>query len=403
MRWPAEWRDASALDLLTGTPFGCLLFPSTGGFQDVIGAARRAGFTVCDSKSPLPTVQMVKGEWPGIRMAPGGGDASSGPTGAPWIDSNGWLVRLTRVRKPGRTVWVYADVPKSNEIVAPSRHLVAVADGAAHGGRWVVTPDKGMAEGLAARKPEVVDAWKNLADAVRFFQAHRDWDAWPVRATLAVISNFSGDNEFFSQEVLNLTARTNVSYGILEKDKLRPEMLRGLRAVVYPDSDPPSAELRRMLLTFVEAGGLLIAGPKWGKVAGAPATGEPHPRYAILRFGKGRVALAHQDPNDPYEAAQDAQVLLSHRYDLVRLFNGDGLGASFTVSPEGKRALVHVINYAGSAGDDPVTARVTGRHRAAKLWSLDGGETRLKMVAKEDAIEIHLPPVAVYGGIELEA
>jgi hypothetical protein len=72
----------------------------------------------------------VKGEWPSIRMAQGQGYATGGPTGAP---SNGWLVRLTRTQKPSSTVWVAADPPKSNEIVPLSRHLVAVADGAAHG------------------------------------------------------------------------------------------------------------------------------------------------------------------------------------------------------------------------------------------------------------------------------
>jgi hypothetical protein len=403
VRWPAGWRDPAALDLVKGTPLGCLLFSSTEGFEKVIARARRDGMTICGARDPASGVQVVNGEWPGIRTGPERGGVSSGPTGAPWIDSNGWLVRLALARRPDRTVWVTADAPKSGAVVPLSRHLVALADGAAHGGRWVVSLDQGMAEGLAAANPQFTGDWKKLMCAIAFFQEHEEWSEWPVHALLAVVSSFSGEQEFFSHEVLNLTARTNVSYRILEKDGLRPEALVGLRAVVYPDSDPPSAELRQMVLGFAATGGLLITGPKWGKAPGTRAQEDSHPRYAILKFGKGAIAVAYKDPDDPYEVAQDAQVLLSHRYDLVRFYNGFGMGSYFTLSPDGGRALVHAINYAGGAGSDPVSVRIAGRFRSARLWSPGSVEAkRLEMRAQKDAVEVHLPPLAVYGGIELE-
>lgn len=405
LRWPEQWRDSGTLDLIERTPIGFLLFPSTDGYQPVIERARRLGITICDLSQPPSGTQMVKGEWPGVRMAAGQGDASAGPTGAPWIDSNGWLVRLTRARKPGSPVWVAADAPKGNEIVPLSRHLVAVADSAAHGGCWVVTLDKDLAEGLAARKPELVNGWRKLMGAIGFFQSHSEWSAWPADAVLAVVSSFAGDDEFFSHELLNLTARTNVSYSIIFSGAVRPEALRGLRAVVYPDAGPPPAPVRQVLQGFVEGGGLLIAGPQWGSVPGAPAAQEsPIPRYQIRGFGKGRIAMAYKQPDDPYQVAQDAQILLSHRYDLVRFFNGFLLGSYSTVSPDGKRRLEHVINYAGGAGDDPPTARIAGRFRSAKLWSFDRTDARpLELVPARDSVEVHLPQFDVYGGVELEA
>jgi hypothetical protein len=302
-------------------------------------------------------------------------------------------------------VWVAADPPKSNEIVPLSRHLVAVADGAAHGGRWVVTLDRDLAQGLAARKPAALTGWKKLMDVIAFFQAHNEWNAWPVDAVLAVVSSFSGDNEFFSHELLNLMARTNISYGIVETAGFRAAALGGLRAAVYPDSEPPAAEVRQALLGFVEQGGLLIAGPKWGATPGSPLVGQAadSPRYEMRRFGNGRIALARKQPDDPYEMAQDAQILLSHRYDRVRLFNGFMMGAYATASPDGKRRLTHVVNYGGNADDDPATARIAGRFRAAKLWSFDSAEARpLQISAQKEAIEVPLPGLAVYGGIELE-
>ena len=407
MRWPAEWRDGGTLDLLQGTPLGCLILPSTDGYRNVIERARGLDIAICDMDHPPSGVEMVKGEWPGIRMTPGQGDAASGPTGVPWIDSNGWLVRLTRAQKPGGTVWVAADPPKSNEIVPLSRHLVAMADGAAHGGRWVVTLDRDLAQGLAARKPAALTGWKKLTDAIAFFQEHSEWSAWPVDAVLAVVSSFSGDNEFFSHELLNLMARTNISYGIVETGGFRAAALGGLRAAVYPDSQPPAAEVRQALLSFVEQGGLLIAGPKWGSSAGSPLVGagrtEALARYEMRRFGNGRIAMARQQPDDPYEMAQDAQILLSHRYDRVRFFNGFMMGAYATASPDGKRRLTHIVNYGGNADDDPATARIAGKFRAAKFWSFDSAAARpLQMFAQNEAIEVPLAGLAVYGGVELE-
>lgn len=359
---------------------------------------------MCGDLSHPPTgVEVAKGEWPGIRMTPGEGDASSGPTGAPWIDSNGWLTRLTHLEKPGKTVWLTADPPKDNEILPLSRHLIAIADSAVYGGRWVVTLDKGLADGLAAGAPKAVSGWQRMAAAMRFFDAHPEWAGWPVDATVAVVSSFSGDDEFFSHELLNLTARTNVSYSIVMKEGLRPESLRGLRAVIYPDTAPPSAAVRQILLDFVARGGMLITGPKWGVAPGAPWSGEPYLRYHILGLGKGRIAMANQQPDDPYEVAQDAQILASHRYDQVRVFNSFVLGAYSTVSPDGKRRLQHLINYGGGEDDDPATAWIAGRARAARLWSFASKEAQpLEIVPQRDGLEVHLPRLDVYGGIELE-
>jgi hypothetical protein len=403
LRWPDEWRGPAALDLLKGTPLDTLIFPSTGEHADVMARARELGLTVCDAGHPPAGIEIVKGEWPGIRMTEGKGDATSGPTGAPWIDSNGWLIRLSRARKPDSAVWVAADPPKSTEVVPLARHLVALADGAAHGGRWVTTLDKDLAQGLAAGKPASLTAWKRLTRAVTFFQAHYEWSAWPVDAVLAVVSSFAGDNEFFSREVLNLMARTNISYAIVERAGATPGVLRSLRAVVYPDAEPPATELRQTLLDFVERGGLLIAGPRFGNVPGTPVSGAFHPRYEMRRTGKGSIAMAHQQPDDPYELAQDAQILLSHRYDLLRIFNAFLLGGYSTVSPDGKRKLTHIINYVGEAGDDPSTARIAGRFRSAKCWMFETPEpSRLEMAAQKDGVEVHLPRLGVYGGIELE-
>ncbi len=403
LRWPRAWRDPALLDLLQGTPPGFLLLPSAEGYGDIAARAHSLGIAACDIGHPPPGVRIAKGEWPGVRMATGQGDATSGPTGAPWVDSNGWLVRLERARMPDATVWVTADAPPTTEILPLSRHLVALADSAAHGGHWVVTLDHHAADGLAAGAPEAAGEWKKLMRAAAFFQAHDAWRAWPADAVLAVVSSFAEDDAPFSREVLNLMARTNISYAIVEDAGVTPAALRGLRAVLYPDAGPPPAATRQALLDFAARGGLLIAGPRWNQPAGPPEPEQAHPRYQLRRLGKGVIAMARRQPDDPYEMTQDAQLILSHRYDRVRLFNGFLLSGYGTLSPDGTRKLVHLVNYGGGAGGDPPAAHIAGRFRAAKLWPLGRAEPqRLDMLAQRDGVEVHLPPIDVYSAIELE-
>src|SRR4051812_3484764 len=114
MEWPAGW-DAANLELLRGSAGNCLL-------QGPAGASK-AGF---DTPSDLNVVaRLEKSPWPGLPEK----SASAGPTGNPWLDANGWQVRLARAQKPEKPVWVYTEKPQ------PVNCALAVADAAQCGGR----------------------------------------------------------------------------------------------------------------------------------------------------------------------------------------------------------------------------------------------------------------------------
>jgi hypothetical protein len=184
IRWPAAWTDTSLL--------------------------RDTAIEVAPNPPP-PDVVIVKGEWPGIRSAQ---EAGAGPTGVAWVDSNGWIARLAAARNPGKTVWI--DAAPTNR-----RYLLAMADAAAFGARWLVAIDD-----PAALKP--------LAAAARFFADHREWETWTPQALIGVVSDFQTD---FSQELLNLLDRAGMHNRVLLKDRLPADPSRGLRTVLYPDRD----------------------------------------------------------------------------------------------------------------------------------------------------------------------
>lgn len=402
MRWPDTWTDPSSLELLKGTAIDYLLIGKSEALGPVRNRARQEGLHVADADAVPSGVTLAKGEWPGVKMARGGGggaQAMGGPTGVPWVDSNGWLVRLESALHPETSVWVDAR-PADNIRPSAASYLVAIADSASRGGRWIVALDVPLAAAVASKDAQALDTWKKIAAAAGFFAQHKAWPAYVPLAVVGVVSDFAGQNDFFSRELLNLSDRAGQHYQILLKDRLADSSLASLRALIYADAEPPSPALRKQILAYVQAGGMLITSPKWGDAAGSPAKGDDHPRFGWRSLGKGRIALSHTDPDDPYVWANDAVVLVSHRYDLVRFWNGGATGSFCAKAPDGKQAVAHLLFYA-NRGPDAASVRVAGRYRGVKAWTVDG-PVKVQMESQKDAVEVRLPQVSQYVALELE-
>lgn len=361
MRWPDSWKDPALLDLLHGTAIDCVLI----GQGDERNAVReRASATGLQVAAPS-SVATIQGEWPGVKMARGRA-AAAGPTGVPWVNSNGWAIRLEMVRHPQNTVWVDAR-PAEGTAPTADAYLIAVADAAAHGGRWIITLDSPLAASLAAGKAEAQKPWKRMLDTAAFFAGHRNWSVYAPVANIGVVSDFNGPNEFFAQELLNLLARA----GAHARPVLPATGLDGLRAILYPDAAPPSGALRARIDSFAKSGGLVI-------------TSEKRPA------------------DDPYVWANDAVVMVSHRYDLVRFWNGGATGSFITTASQGGQTVVHLLFYS-ARGPDAASVRIAGHFRTARAATVDQpAVARLETVAQEGAIEVHLPQVSQYVALQLE-
>jgi hypothetical protein len=402
MRWPDAWKDPATLALLKGTAIDHLLIGMSPELSAVRSRAAQDGFHLSQPGAPPPGVEIVKGQWPGVKVERrGGGGVSAGPTGNPWVDSDGWAIRLAAALHPDSAVWVDA-APAGNALVTAASYLIAVADSAAYGGRWIVSLDNPLAVSLAAGKSDALATWRSLTAAVGFFAAHQAWPAYVPMAVVGVVSDFTGDNEFFSRELLNLLARAGQHCRILPKDRITDASLVGLRAAIYADAQPPAPGLRQQILAFVAAGGLLITVPQWGEVPGTPVRSDGNLRYSLRALGKGKVAVAVAGPDDPYLWANESVVMVSHRYDLVRFWNSGAAGSFCTVAPDGKQAVVHLLFYA-NRGPDSATVRIAGRYRAARAYTAGHpAAAKVEWVPQTDAVEVHLPPVPQYVALELE-
>ncbi|MES1261061.1 MAG: hypothetical protein ABUS49_04925 [Acidobacteriota bacterium] len=398
LRWPPAWRQASDLNLLKDTPVNCLVMDP----GPLAEQAAKSGFQVVRPGAAPPGVVLLEGVWPGIRVSRFGAHdaASAGPTGEPWVDSNVWPVRLAQARNPGAAIWVKT-APRDNTLLNGASLITCMADAALAGGHWIITLTEGLAAALAERRPDALQTWKQIAGAAGYFSAKKEWREYEPAAVPGILSDFATSG---SHELLNLTTRAGQQYRVLLKEKFSARSLAGLKAVVSPDTVAPSPAIRSQVAGFVNDGGMLIAGPEWGPVPGSVLTAATHPRYSVFRLGKGSLAIAKEALTDPYLLVNDMGILISHRHDLLRFWNGGPLSALYSAAENREKAAVQVVFYSNRPAGVDTSLRIAGNFTTVRLSTLDQPVPRaLRALQKKDAVEINLPGTAGYIAIELEA
>jgi hypothetical protein len=456
------WHDPAALELLRGAPVNCLIVHWAAGEREdreqqrtlkplleagrrmalsfvgkvttkegqgaAIAAGLEAGLSAvlleeppvrpCDlpvilqslrSKIPwdsaFPLLSATDNLWPGVALTTmrEGDEAIAGPTGIPWVNSNGWFSLLARQLAGGRTLWLDFDPPASSGISHPADYCLAVADSQAYGSRWVISLDDKLRAGIIRKTPRATRLWDRIAAVLSFYKKHEEWSAFQPQSVLAVISDFRGENESLSWEVLNLLSRRHVQYQIIEKSQSLSASLEGLKAVVWLDREAPSAELQSKLLAFVGQGGLLIAASSWRAFQGTPIQADFSARYELRNLGKGRIAVAKEGFQDPYQAAVDTHLLMSRRNDLVRLYNAQATNSYCSAEPQRKRGLVQILNYSTAGWTDLVTLWVKTPNRSSRLWNLGAKDpVPIQGVTVAGGVEFHLPPISTYSALEFD-
>jgi len=198
-RWPADWRDPSKLALVENTPFNCALIAGDAPVE-IAAALRNRRITVVTNKDTPATV-LSDTRWPQIQTG-AHGQVDTGPTGNPWMDSNGFAILAARAQTPGKPVWLEEDPPK-NAVVRPDDYCLALADAAAYGGHWLPSLE--------------CPAWHSVAGAAQFFESHREWRNYKPIARLAIVSDFAPSRRDFVLEVLNLLDRLGTPFSLVTK------------------------------------------------------------------------------------------------------------------------------------------------------------------------------------------
>jgi len=342
--------------------------------------------------------------WPGIRVTPErAADASTGPTGPPWLDSNAWYVRLAKSLANPKTLWLALEPPELGQPLAEAGYVQAIADTSVFGGRVLLSLDRHLRGGLSKRSDAAVETWRGIARALAFFETHGAWAGYLPVGQLGVVSDYSGANEFLSFEVLNLLARQGSLYRIVEKRFAVTASFDGLDAVLYVDAAPPEKELARKLDAFVDGGGTLITPPGWPERGVAEETAGVS-RFRVLRVGRGRLAISRAELGDPFLLAEDAQLLMSHRHDRIRVFNPGTAQFHYAMSRDGKAGIVHALRFDEPDRRQPLTLWFERPWSKARAWTPDGAEpVPVERSPAERGVEFTMTPLPAYSALELFA
>ncbi len=93
---------------------------------------------------------------------------------------------------------------------------------------------------------------------------------------------------------------------------------------------------------------------------------------------------------------------MSHRNDLLRLFNQDSAGSYYSVSPDGRTGLAQILRYAARTRGSAVTLGLTDKYRSAKYFGIE--DVCLETDHSSGVTNRHgipLPDFGVYAAVEL--
>jgi hypothetical protein len=355
----------------------------------VVIPIQRDARSMRDSKAPLVAVEGVR---PDARNM---GDMGivAGASAEPWIDSNLWLVRSFRRGAAWRPVWV------NQQAKSPSRwdYLTAVADAAAAGGRWLVALDDSLQAGLFHKDAEALATWRVVGAYLKFAEDHAAWRDFNPFGNVALIVDRASEIPDYSNELLNLVARRQIPYRLIERSELSAAALAGFRAVVPADLTSPTPAERQLLRAFVEQGGTVFAGPWWG---GAPQGQD----YAEVPLGKGLAIVYSGDPPDPGNVAKDVRDILPPDATGFTAFNVPSLITYVSSIDGGKRKLIQFVNYASRPFEFLVTIRIEGTFKTARLYSPQGAVVNMEArpARIKGQTEVGIPRLDLWSVLELE-
>lgn len=405
IEWPAGWDEATLGRLLAGTPFNCVTGDASraapAGIQLV--TPRWTNHSDVDWTSVTSPVAIGDAFWPDLqRRAADVSDA--GPTGAPWLDANGWLIELARARAPKNAeVWIKSAPPDAQSELTWNRYRLAFCEAFAYGAVRPVWLAPAHAEALAKGEAGAVAGWKALCGTASWLLERSAWSAMPTESALVILSDFSGPNEYISNETLLLCSRRGLAFTPCDPAHLNATVLKGKAALLYTDQQPLTGTHLALVRSFVAQGGVFIALPSSGKMLDdLEHLDEPHPRFSLHRLGRGRVALAAKGFDDPWLLSQDTHLLMSKRNDVARLFNPGSLQLRFTVSDDRKRAVAHVINYTARPTQNQSTLSLTMAARAARMHVAGVPPAAAPIIRESGRTEVALPGFDVYAAVELE-
>jgi hypothetical protein len=98
--------------------------------------------------------------------------------------------------------------------------------------------------------------------------------------------------------------------------------------------------------------------------------------------------------------AGDVHLLIGHRQDPMRIWNGGMMNALYLASGDGARGVVHLVNYSLRSTLEAVTLGFPKPYQSATVFTA-GAVTPVQPKKRRFGVEFPLPPFSTYAAIEL--
>lgn len=319
--------------------------------------------------------------WPGIEIEHGG-KVSTGPSSAPWIDTNTGFLRFLSAATPA-PIWLGERPPPGNVFPAP-RYLLAIADAAVVNARWIVALDNDLGKRLLARQPQALDAWRQINGYLRYFEDHPEWRSARQFGEFAVVQDVSSGG-LLSAGLLDMLSVLHKSARPLPAHDVDSDHLQNT-SVVLNATGSLSTSQKADLARFARTGGKLLN----------PPGGWSFPPVSPDQMTPTRKQVDAIQPL--WEITYDATL---RRNFGARTFNTSTIIFTIRAAPDGKKLLVHLLNYADYVSED-IAVQVTGTWKKARLYVPGEPPRDLSVYPVQDGTGVDVSKIGILGTLVIE-
>jgi hypothetical protein len=369
--------------------FGMAAVVLDGDFSRAGAAAAKAGLPVIE----LPARQkilsagdaMVTGTaqalWPGIQIEHGG-KVSTGPSSAPWIDTNTGFLRFLSAATPS-VIWLGERPPPGN-VIPVRRYLLAIADAAIVNARWIVSLDRDFERRLLRRESTALQDWNQINGYLRYFESHSEWRDTKQFGTFAVLEDAAGGG-LLSAGLLDMLSVLHKTARPIAARRLDAGELENAQIVLNAASSLDGRE-RSLLEEYGRSRGKLL---------------EPPPGWYFPPVATEQIRPTPQQ-------ADAIQPLWESTYDATlrgnfgaRTFNTSTIIFTIRASGDSKKLIVHLLNYADYISED-IAVQVTGLWRTARLYAPGEPAHDLPVYPVRDGTGVDISKIDLLGSLVFE-
>ncbi len=367
-----------------------------GAFEEV--AADRIRRVLADSAIPLvelttrgrmrfdstaPIVGTFQGVWPGVQAQDEHGSAKSGPSGAPWINTNTGFLRFAHASTKA-AIWI-ANTPPEKTAIGLSQYLHAIGDAGMAGARWVVVLDEEFNRRVLARDPAALADWRQIGTHLKYYEDHQDWRTMRAHSNLALVEDVD-TGALLSGGVLDMIAVKHTPVRPIPYRKISSAGMQGAKIAVDVNPSALSPEQRDVLKAFTRSGGTMLTGP-------------PGWKFETLR--KDDITLGKADLERLDEIWKELNSLTGRTNLGARLFNVSSMLSNLLEAPGQKQLVLQLVNYTDFPVEN-ITAHVLGSFHTARLYQPNQAPKPLETYAVEEGTGIDIDKIGALATLILE-